>query len=153
MKNNRVRLSIFLITVVALLLAVTPAIAANKVEFQCTPTYSHLLNIGDWTYPDGNIHIRGMVQSEHSVAPDPRCVGDNTIVINANWHADGTGPMWGTFRYETTEGGIWEGTWAGRMTDEGSWYNATGNGYGIYAGMKIFVDKVFDVTTITILER
>lgn len=132
----------FLFTVIlaVLLLGVTPVMAAEKIEFPCTETFVAELDPGTWTFPGGNIHVRGMVQLSREEAPDPRNTGYNTVVVNANWRPDWTGPMWGTFRLETDEGGVWEGTWAGRMTEQGSRYHAVGTGFGLYSGMKIWVD-------------
>jgi hypothetical protein len=153
MRKNYFRFSAILFVMAVLLLGVSPVAAAEKTEFQCTETGVAMLNPGTWSFPDGNVHIRGMVQLLREEAPDPRSVGDNTVVVNANWRSDGTGPMWGTWRLETDEGGLWEGTWAGQMTEQGSWYNAVGDGIDLYAGMKMWVNMNFGDCQIKVLEH
>ncbi len=130
-----------------------PAAAAEKDVLPCTETSAGLIDPGTWTFPDGNIHIRGMVELLDESSPDPRDIGQNTIVLNANWNSEFTGPMWGTFSLVTEEGGLWEGTWAGLMTQQGPQYNATGDGFGLYAGMKIWVDMDYGVCQVTFLEH
>jgi len=92
-----------------------------------------------------------MVQLLDEPASDTRLVGINTIVINANWQADWSGPMWGTFRLETGDG-RWEGTWAGQMTGQGSWYNAVVRGYGAYAGRKAWWEMSYGICQGRILD-
>ncbi len=111
------------------------------------------LDYGTWSYPDGNIHIRGMVELFRNTGPDPRITGYNTVTVSANWQSDYTGPMSGTFRFETDEGGLWMGTWAGQMTGAGPVYSGSADGYGMYAGMKMWVDMNYGVCTLTILEH
>jgi hypothetical protein len=152
MKKNYIHFSAILIVMAVLLSGFAPVMTAEKTEFQCTETFVAILDPGTWSFPDGNIHIRGMVELFHEDAPDPRVVGDNTVVVNANWRPDWTGPIWGTWRLETDEGGLWEGTWAGRMTGQGSWYNGVGDGIGLYAGMTMLVDMNYGECQIRILE-
>ena len=151
MRKNIFRFAAILFVMALLLGGIAPAAAAEKTEYQCTETLVAILDPGTWSFPDGNLHIRGMVQLFREEAPDPRTVGNNTVVVNTNWRPDGTGPMWGTFRMETDEGGLWKGTWAGKMTEGGSFYQGVGDGFGLYAGMKLFVDMNYGVCQITIL--
>jgi hypothetical protein len=138
MRKNHIRFGTVLIVMAVLLFSFAPATAAEKTEFTCVETPLALLDPGAWSYPDGNVHVRGMVELLGEQISDPHLVGENTIVLNANWRADMTGPVWGTFRFETTGGG-WEGTWAGQVTGQGTWYNAAGKGFGEFAGMKMWV--------------
>jgi hypothetical protein len=140
MKKNYFLFGTILAVLAVLLLGIAPVMAAEKTEFPCTETFIDTLDIGTWAYPGGNIHIRGMVQFFREESPDPRNIGYNTVVVNANWRPDGTGPMWGTFHLVTDEDGLWEGTWAGMITEQGPRYHAVGNGFGLYSGMKIWVD-------------
>jgi len=153
MKKSYFLLGVLLVILAIPLFGVTPVTAAEKTEFPCTEELIANLDPGTWTYPNGNIHIRGMIQLFRETGPDPRIVGDNTVVVNANWQSDWTGPIWGTFSFVTDEGGLWEGTWAGQMTEAGAVYNGSGNGYGMYAGMKMWVDMNYGVCTITVLEH
>jgi hypothetical protein len=153
MKKRTFTLVVLMAIALVLLFGVGQVNAADKTVVPCYEQFVDTLNPGTWSYPDGNIHIRGMVQLFRETADDPRNIGYNTVVLNANWQSDWTGPMWGTFSFETDEGGLWEGTWAGRMTEEGSVYNASGKGYGIYAGMKMWVDMDYGTCTATFLEK
>src|SRR3990172_4255505 len=128
MSKKYYRILAILSVMAALLLGVAPVAAADKEEFTCTETFVGILNPGTWSFPDDNVHIRGMVELLREEAPDPRIVGSNTVVVNANWHSNWTGPMWGTWRLETDEGGLWKGTWAGQVTEGGAWYNGAGDG-------------------------
>lgn len=119
---------------------IVPVLAAEKTEFTCRETVLGLSDPGEVTFPDGNIHIRGGILLANEWATDPRLIGLNTIVLNANLDADGTGPMWGTFSIKNEAGG-WEGTFAGFR---GEWYNAVADGYGAYDGMKIWWNKYYD---------
>lgn len=38
---------------------------------------------------------------------------------NANYDANATGPVWGTFRIELDEDGVWEGSWTGKRSKVG----------------------------------
>lgn len=60
--------------------------------------------------------------------------------------------MWGTFRLETGEGG-WEGTWAVQVREQGTWYNALGDGSGDYAGMKMWWKLNYGIGQGEILEQ
>jgi hypothetical protein len=144
---------VLIITLPVILWGASPAAAAQKTEFSCTETFIETIDPGVWTFPDGNLHIRGMVQLLDESAPDPRDIGENTVLVNANWNANGIGPMWGTFTFETNEGGLWQGTWAGLMTELGPKYTAAGDGYGMYSGMKIWVDVNYGECRVTFLSH
>jgi len=153
--NSKKIKTIVIVTVIglALIIAGSAAAKANDTRFECGPTGGYTTTApGAWSYPGGNIHIRGMQQVGRVDCPDSRQVGYNYITINANWDENYTGPMWGTFEFISDEGGSWTGTWNGQMTENGSWYNAYGKGQGLYAGMKLWVDKVYDSTSVRILD-
>lgn len=64
--------------------------------------------------PEGSrIQARGLKSVMMDTATDPRSVGEETVTVNLNYAADGTGPEWGTFSKKLDEGGVWEGTWEG----------------------------------------
>lgn len=152
MKANIFRLTALLTILTLLLPRVAPVMAAEKTEFQCVEILDTILDPGMWTYPNGNIHIRGMVSRYNETSTDPRMYGVNVVVVNANWHGNYTGPMWGTFWLENDYGG-WKGTWAGLMTVQGSGYNAVGDGFGDYSGMKLWINVNNGVCTGSILEH
>jgi hypothetical protein len=100
---------------------------------------------GEWTYPDGNIHIRGLTQECDHPASIPELVGTDYMVINANLDATGSGPVWITWRLET-EGGGWEGVWhgtiTGLLTSPYGTGRGVGHGTGIYEGQQYFAEAV-----------
>lgn len=140
MKTQKRLILTILVSLAALLLYVAP-IAAQATVTKITETESCIpTNPGTtWTFPDGNIHIRGMVLQCEDVASDPRVTGSNTVMMNANWDTNSLGPMWGTWRL-VNEGGVWEGTWEGMMTTSGSQIHITGKGQGSYEGWKLWLD-------------
>jgi hypothetical protein len=142
------------IAILMILAMLTSPVSARSeiTKSTCIETYLETLDPGTVRFPDGNIHMRGLVNTYREESPDPRNVGFNTVTVNANWHADGTGPMWGTFRQVTDEGGIWEGTWSGMVTDLGSGYQATGHGDGIYKGMTIKISNENGVCQVWIID-
>jgi len=145
---------IIIITVIAVALLIVGSAAAKASEstFNCSNNEEYeTTDPGSWSFPDGNIHIRGMKQTARVVCDDTRLIGYNDITVNANWDANFTGPMWGKFTFRSDEGGIFKGTWNGMMTADGSWYNAVGNGSGEYEGLKLWIDKEIDQTTGRIL--
>ncbi len=94
---------------------------------------------GLWTFPDGNIHIRGLVLSCTEASTTPLYGGQNIVVVNANLKAEpgaaflgGVGPIWGTWQMEN-----WAGTWEGASDGTGAVYHAQGNGTGPREGMKL----------------
>ena len=153
MKKDYILLGALLVILAIPLFVVAPVSAAEKTELPTTEVLIANLDPGTWTYPGDNIHIRKMVQLFRVTGADSRVIGNNTVVMNANWQADWTGPMRGTFSFVTDEGGLWEGTWAGKMTEAGPVYTGSGKGSGIYDGMKIWVDMNYGASTVTILEH
>lgn len=141
MKTQK-RLILTILTVVGLFLAFAAPIAAQASVTEIAGTESCFpSDVGIWTFPAGNVHVRGMVLLCREESSDPRGTGDNTVVLNANWDSGSLGPMWGTYHFETDEGGVWEGTWEGMVTTNGSQYHATATGRGVYEGMKQWVDS------------
>ena len=100
--------------------------------------------LGEWTFPDGNMHVRNMVQIYAAIGiSDDRLTGTNTLVVNANWDENGYGPGWGTFHNDVENyDGYWEGTFAARMTSEGYVSRIVGQGYGEFDGMMILATEV-----------
>ena len=144
MKRKSVWALVVFIILVALV--IMPGLAdarTSRVEFTGTETVDALLADGDWTFPDGNVHVRGRVTRYLEVTTDPRKSGLNTVVMNANWGPDFAGPMWGTSESVVWDspgcpgGGIWRSTWAGMLNPDGSYtYSAVGRGVsGCVAGL------------------
>ena len=149
-----VRLNLVIALCLAAFLPFAAAVQAKAIVYyftgseSCVPT-----SMGAWTYPDGNIHIRGMIFDCTEKSDSPFMAGRNTVVLNANLKAfpgamlGGIGPMWGTWAMAN-----WEGTFEGVMTADGSIYHAQGNGTGPYRGMKQWVNTDHGILTGRILD-
>ena len=91
-------------------------------------------------------HLRGTVIISQLISMDARMTGLMTIELNANWDADFSGPLWGTFSMAVDSGGTWEGTWQGlrERIAEDQWagtLHVIGKGYGgIVDGMKLMAE-------------
>lgn len=143
------KMTLIVVIAVVALLATTAAIQARAMITEFSGTEACIpKSPGEWTFPDGNIQIRGMVLECIEDTTEPRMQGPNTVILNANWHADpeammgGTGPMWGTWQMEN-----WAGTWEGSMMADGGVYHAQGKGTGIYTLLKVWLDSDHGVIT------
>jgi hypothetical protein len=145
-------LAVVMISLIAFSLLPLQAVSAQATVTPCQGGFipAGVLDLGTWTYPGENWHVRGMVGMYQQVMPgsDPRCSGLNTVVTHANWDANGVGPSWGTFHvvpneYSDFTGG-WDGTWTGMSTADGSAsIRVVGHGYGDLAGSHVFVEIEF----------
>ncbi len=136
-------LSMLVITLVALLLSTSPAMAAaQKTVFTGTSNFGETLNAGEWTYlASGNVLARGIVETYHDVETDPRVTGTETITTNGNFRPAPSselglaGNLWGTFHIEN-EGGAWNGIFASEITEGGEYfYRGVAHGSGGYDGL------------------
>lgn len=143
MKTQKRLIVISIVTLAALLLFAAP-VAAQAVATEITGTESCITtDPGTLTFlPNGNIRVRGMLQQCTEAASDPRAAGTNFVVVNANWNSSFIGPMWGTWRLVSNDGGIWEGTWEGMLTESAGEVHAEGDGEGIDSGSKMWIDSV-----------
>jgi len=131
-----------ILAVIGALLMVPGLVGAKATRYYLTgtETLDHIVDPGTWTFPDGNIHVRGFVQLYEDDCSDPRVSGWNTVVVNADWDVNWAGPMWGTFTVRSDEEVTWEGTWTGKAYADGSSFiRAQGHGRGPYEGLKYFV--------------
>jgi len=149
MKQHKV-LALIVVALIALSLLPVQAVSAQATFTACEGDFVPLgiSDPGIWTYPGGNMHVRGMVGQYQQYMPtsDPRCNGLNTVVTNANWDAYGVGPSWGTFHVVLEEGSPdgWDGTWTGMSYPDGSTsIQVVGHGYGGLEGQHVFVDIAF----------
>ena len=80
------------------------------------------------------IHIRDYKFVSRVNSTDPALAGWMTVVLNANFDANATGPTWGTFSLALDAGGTWDGTYQGIRFQEGStWvipFHVSGQGTG-----------------------
>ena len=140
----RRKLAALLAIAIVLSFLVAPATAgARVIRIQCdgVETWAEQLAPGDWTYPGGNVHVRGMVTLYEETASCPQMIGFNTVTANFNFDGNFVGPMHGTAMLETDYdgGGVWESTWHGALEADGTmWYEAVGRGIsGSVAGLKM----------------
>ena len=120
-----------LVTLITVLLIAPGPVAAKATRIECTGTeiFQEYLDMGIWTYPDGNIHVRRMVELYVEESTCPQLAGTNTVTMNANWDASYAGPIWGTAVNLTNDGGVWETTWQGKTFADGSYaFEVVGHG-------------------------
>lgn len=93
------------------------------------------------------IQIRDFTYVSRVNASDPALSGWMTVVSNANWDANATGPMWGTASLAVDAGGTWDGTWQGvRIQEASTWvipihYSAQGTGGAVDGMHSLVVDR------------
>ena len=64
--------------------------------------------------PGVNVKMRNLIWPAPIVATDPRMTGIAVYNSNANWNAEYSGPVWGTWSlYVEGDEGVWDGTWTG----------------------------------------
>jgi hypothetical protein len=145
-----------ILTLVAVLLIAPGSVTAKATRIECTGTETLIeyLDPGAWTYPGGNIHVRGMVELYEELSTCPQMTGMNTVTMNANWDADLAGPIWGTTIMEISDGGVWETTWQGNTYADGSYsYQVVGRGVaGSVVGLHLRLSATNSEWTATILD-
>ena len=148
MKKIRFPLFLLLAFAIALGLSASPAMAdtplipVSATETPVCPLHPNC-TAGEWSYPDGNLHVRNMTAVYRAESTDARLTGWNTLIVNANWDTNGFGPGWGTFHNQVDAyNGYWEGTWSARMTAEGYISRIVGKGYGDLDGLMIQATEV-----------
>lgn len=146
MKKLSLLFKVGLLLTILLSVASSTHAQAVKTEFTGLSYFTNeIVDPGVWTYPDGNVHVRGWTVLYNDVMSDPRVSGTDTMVINFNMQSAPppvifTGPMWGTMRVEN-EGGYWEGTWTGVRDEQGFAYaRAILHGHGDYEGLKAHIE-------------
>ena len=110
MKRQKHLILVIMALIATLLLAAGPVAAkATVTEFEGTETLVDVPNPGTWTFPGGNIHCRGRVSLWSDDTDDWRITGMTTVVVNANWDANGVGPIWGTYHTDVGPGPMLSG--------------------------------------------
>lgn len=148
------RLTLLVVVSLVLILLIAPGSAgAGATRTACTGTETPIavLEEGAWTFPDGNVHVRGRVTQYLETSDCAPLAGVVTSAMNANWDARFSGPMWGSGRQETPYGGggVWEGTWQGQLNPDGSYtYQAGNRGVaGSVQGLHFVLNARFDPST------
>ena len=127
---------------IAILALGTTSVAAKatKTSFSGEIWLLRVVAFPPLTLPGGNRHVRGLEVEDRMVVPDnPDVTGNGKVVINCNLDANGVGPCWGTFRWETDAGqGFWEGSYNGYGYADGSQVTyCVGHGGGAFEGQQI----------------
>ncbi len=144
---KRKSFKILILTLGLCLLFVPMTVSAKTTVKYCEGTEALIqtLNPGAWSFPDGNIHVRGMVNQYREQINCPEINGTNIVVMNANWDANFSGPMWGT-TYQQTSYGDWEGTWSGKLNQDGT-VAYIGVSRGVSGSVSGLILKVHGYTT------
>ena len=151
MKSKRVLVSVFLLLIIVTMLGPQSATAkAIRTKFTGTETMGDVIDPGTWLIlPNGGRHLRGYVAEAAENSTDPRLTGTATVVMNANLDPSLTGPFWGTFVLNVepfqgcTEGGSWQGAYAGKISYSQfyAYYHTVIQGVsGCVEGMKVRFD-------------
>jgi hypothetical protein len=137
--GRKSRLVVVMLTLIIVLLAIAGSAGAQSraTEYHATSTFLGYGDMGEWTYPGGNIHVRGLVRYHQIEADDPRAEGLERNVVNVNWNAEGVGPCWGTYVVTVSDTAWWEGTWTAYMHADGSMVGRyRGFGRGEFEGLQ-----------------
>ena len=132
------------------LLTALPCLAADETAFTgteaaCITCFCADCNPGTFKLlPNGGSQVRDMEGIYFYTASDPSQGGYLRVVLNWNFDASFSGPMWGSF-YPCDESGNriadgFEGMWNGQLFSlfPYNWINKTvGHGTGIYKGKKL----------------
>lgn len=114
--------SLFVLSLCLALLVVTTQTAAENPKFETisgTMTLDSLIFLGEgWFDGAGNEHRRGWLFGFDISSEDLR-LKDATAVdefnMNGFAHSPGDAKIWGRLWITQTDGGVWEGSWTGKM--------------------------------------
>lgn len=136
----------------SLILVAQPAIGQSRTYYTANDQTTALMSPGTINFPDGNVHIRGAVVQTRVTSS--LFSGNMIVTLNANWNSKFCGPIWGTFVLTLDNGGVWEGTWAGkRALAAGGWSaSLVAEGYGIAHSRMISHPAVIRNTSLLIRE-
>ncbi len=114
-------LALFGALVTGLFLATGTAEAqATRTAYTGTQT-CYATSLGEVTFPDGNIHIRGSTSTCYNETSLPDGVSISQSLGNENLDSTGSGQLWGTLHIETTGGAVLEGVFTGTVTGGTAW--------------------------------
>lgn len=135
---KKAKFLIWLVLLLSLMLGTTVSARVLRIPFTATESTPEILDPGEWTFPDGNQHFRGMVERARVEADTDMVTGTNNIIANGNLDANGFGVVWGTNTLEVDayDGG-WEGRFVGRVDENGMTLRMVGRGYGELAGYRL----------------
>ena len=137
---------VFLMGLVLVLLLIAPQTSAENPRFE---TFSGFMTndptqtqVGDfWFDGGGNLHRRGWYFGFDMISSDDRFNGATVVdELNGNWLANQMfdGKMWGKFWIYQQDGGIWEGSWTGKVVGGQQFVTGVAKGIGgTIDGMKL----------------
>jgi hypothetical protein len=149
MKKNILRVGVLVVVLAILLLGISPVSARTRITLTYTQEVVGVLDPGVvTTFPNGDIHIRGMVLALHDEASDPHLIGNARTVVNENLDVNGDGTGWGTSHFMSDEGGMWDLVWVGRIENQQP-VSLTGVGFGsqLYRGFLLWCE----ISTATVI--
>jgi hypothetical protein len=119
------------------------AILPSDSSVQC-PSHEPTGNPAQPCPPGSRTHLRNFkILSRYESSTPSLASGWMTIVMNANFDADFTGPTWGTFSLALDSGGTLDGTWEGVRVYRGNeWItplHANGFGTGSMEGTQALI--------------
>jgi hypothetical protein len=147
------RISLLAILMIMLLAPVTPTSAATKTTYWFTEVYDGPPSGGTMeVLPSGHIRLRDMTLHVHDDSNGPYLIGEGWPTLNCNLDASWTGPCWGTSHFVSTEGGVWDLVWEGKMVNNlPVSMHAVAIGSEYYEGMMGWLDIEGDVKLFTVL--
>jgi len=121
-------------------------------EYTGTETVDDIPKEGVWeTMPNGGKDFRGrIVTAAEYVEACPRLSGSSTLVMHGKLDPSLTGLIWGTFELVVPDsgdcqgGGVWQGTWAGKVSFSESyvfWHAVTQGVSGCVEGLMAKYDS------------
>ncbi len=101
---------------------------------------------GAITSHEGMTLVQGATRVCKDTSDNPMGTGTNFVTANSRVDANGYGLFWGTTRFVTDEGGVWEFSWGGvNSATDFPWYGI-GRGVGLYKGLLAIITLHLDGT-------
>jgi hypothetical protein len=136
MKKRMILIGIIMV----LTLAMSTAVSAKVIRtpFTSVGTLIDTLDQGKMILSGDNVHVRGMVELLRTESDNDLITGWHTVNANVNFDAVGYGRAWGTFSLDVDAyDGHWEGSYTGRIDENGMALKMRGRGYGDLSGLRI----------------
>ncbi len=135
MKNKLRFIMILMLAVVILLPATVASADATRIDFTNTEICDDDITFTREWWSGPNYHLAGITQTCHDTSDFPFAAGTVYLTDGELNCVTSTCNMSGRARFETFEGGVWDGRWS--MSAGVFEYRA--HGEGIYQGWQFFV--------------
>ncbi len=130
--------SLFTLSLCLALLVITLPSTAVDLEFETVSGFITNVpartQVGDsWFDGAGNLHRRGWFFGFDIISSDERFDGATAVdELNGNWFANRLfdANMWGNLWIYQQDGGVWEGTWVGKVVGGQQFVSAVAKGMG-----------------------